>query len=74
MDPFGIFVLGALILGGVLFYSGAAVGLIVGLAIFVDLGTLGLLTSGAWFLIILTCLPTIGLNYAAYRALTDKEP
>ena len=57
MDPLGIFVIGALILGGVLFYSGAGVGIILGLAIFADLGILGMLMSGSWPLLLLVGLP-----------------
>ena len=73
MDPLGIFVIGALILGGVLFYSGAGVGIILGLAIFADLGVLGMLMSGSWPLLLLVGLPVGLLNYAAFDALTSKK-
>ena len=73
MDPLGIFVLGALILGGILFYSGAGVGMICGLAIIADLGLLGLIMSGGWPLIIVVGIPIGLLNYAAFKAITEKE-
>ena len=73
MDPLGIFVIGALTLGGVLFYSGSGVGIICGLAIIADLGTLGMLMNGSWPLLVIVGLPVIGLNYAAFKAITDKE-
>ena len=73
MDPLGIFVIGALILGGILFYSGSGVGFILGIAIIADLGVLGMLMSGSWPLLLVVGIPVGLLNYAAFDALTNKK-
>ena len=66
MEPFGIFVIGALILAFVLFYSGHGRAMIIGLAIIADLGLLGLLMSGGWPLLLVVGIPIALLNYAAF--------
>ena len=73
MDPLGAFVICALILAGVLFYSGSGVGIIVSLAIIADLGTLGMLMNGSWPLLLIVGIPVGLLNYAAFDALTNKK-
>ena len=73
MDPFGILVIGALILGLVLFYSGSGKGIIISLAIFADLGLVGLIMSGGWPLLIVIGIPIALLNYAAFFLLTKKD-
>ena len=73
MDPLGLFVIGAVILGLVLFYSGSGKGMIISLAIFADLGLLGLIMSGAWPLLIVVGIPIALLNYAAFFSLAAKD-
>ena len=72
MEPIGIFVLGALVLGGILFYSGSGVGFILGITIVADLGVLGMLMSGSWPLLLVIGIPVGLLNYAAFKALGEK--
>ncbi len=73
MDPLGLFVIIVVILGLVLFYSGSGKGMIISLAIFADLGLLGLIMSGAWPLLIVVGIPIALLNYAAFYSLASKD-
>ena len=72
MNSLDLFIIIAATFGMVLFTSFSPKGMIVGLAIFADLGVLGVIMSGAWPLLFLLGIPVAILNYWVYFNFINK--
>jgi len=70
---FGYIVFGIFILACILFYSGSGIGVLIGVAIVMDLGLLGIIMNGNWVLIVVIGIPTIIFNYLTFSSLADKK-
>lgn len=72
MNSLDLFTIIATTLGMVFFTSFSPKGMIIGLAIFADLGVVGAIMSGAWPLLFLLGIPVAILNYWVYFNFINK--